>query len=118
MAYIEDQYLPDGFTFKEPSKLSKSEVYDRLKFWYGRQQDGGIETVFKFRCIKGKDGQPEEVAMDEEAVKGRKKKKTGRKQGPKGKGKERREDTPSDVDHSHEEAQKPTGKKVAKKGGN
>src|SRR6202790_1169604 len=52
--YVEDEFIPDGFTFKEPSKLSKPEAYLRLKFWYDRQQDRKIETVFRFRAVKGK----------------------------------------------------------------
>jgi hypothetical protein len=117
MTYVEDQYLPEGFTFKEPSKLSKSEVYKHLKFWYGRQQDGGAETVFKFRCIKGKDGEPEEVAMEEETSKARKKKKPVQKQGPKGKGKGkgRQEETQSDEDPSKDKVPKQPLKKAGRK---
>jgi hypothetical protein len=54
--YVEDEFIPDGFTFKEPSKLSKPEAYLRLKFWYDRQQDRKIEMVFQFRAVKGKQG--------------------------------------------------------------
>jgi hypothetical protein len=113
--YVEDQYLPEGFTFKEPSKLSKAEVYECLKFWYGRQQDGGAETAFKFRCIKGKNGKPKEVVTEEQLVEVRKKKKPGRKQGRAGKGKERQEDTPSDGHSSESEVPEPAPKKARRK---
>ena len=29
--YVDPEYLPANFTFKEPSKLSKQEALDRLK---------------------------------------------------------------------------------------
>jgi hypothetical protein len=53
--YVHAQYLPPDFTFKEPSKLSKTEAYERLKFWYDRQQDPGVK-VFEFHCFRGSDG--------------------------------------------------------------
>ena len=112
---MDEEYLPDGFTFKEPSKLSKSEVYERLKFWYGRQQDGGIETVFKFRCIKGKDGKPQEVPIDEEDVLPNKRKKPNRKQRTGKKG--RAEQDPKDVDQSEEDARAPARKTAPTKKG-
>ena len=56
--YVDPEYMPEGFTFKEPSKLSKVEAYARLKFWYDRQQDPNIKRVFQFRRIRGKIGEP------------------------------------------------------------
>jgi len=56
--YVDKEYVPEGFTFKEPSKLSKSEARDRLKFWYDRQTDNGIKTVFEFCRVRGKGGEP------------------------------------------------------------
>jgi hypothetical protein len=38
--------------------LPKSDGYAYLKFWFQRQEDPQIETVFKFKWIKGKDGEP------------------------------------------------------------
>jgi hypothetical protein len=56
--YVAKEYLPDGFRFKEPSKMAKADVYAFLKFWFQRQEDPGTETVFEFQRIKGKDGEP------------------------------------------------------------
>jgi hypothetical protein len=58
MEYVEKEYLPEGFYFKEPSKLPKSDGYAYLKFWFQRQEDPQIKTVFEFKRIKGKDGEP------------------------------------------------------------
>jgi hypothetical protein len=56
--YVDSQYVPEDFSFKEPSKLSKKESYERLKFWFDRQADPNIKTVFQFRRIRGPDGDP------------------------------------------------------------
>jgi hypothetical protein len=71
--YVDQEYLPEGFTFKEPSKLSKVEARDRLKFWYDRQENPRVKKVFQFRRIRGKHGEPELP------VEGQKKKKPSRK---------------------------------------
>ena len=71
--YVDPEYRPDGFTFKEPSKLSKIEAYAGLKFWYDRQQDPKVKKVFQFRRIRGKNGEPELPDL------GRKEKKSNRK---------------------------------------
>jgi hypothetical protein len=59
--YVDEEYIPQGFTFKEPSKLSKVEAYDRIKFWYDRQENRSKKRVFQFRQIRGKDGEPEQL---------------------------------------------------------
>jgi len=59
--YVDPKYVPVNFTFKEPSKLSKQEALDRLKFWYGRQEDPKIKTVFQFQKVLGRDGEPESL---------------------------------------------------------
>lgn len=46
--YVDQEYMPDSFTFKEPSKLSKPEALTSLKFWYDRQQNPKVKTVFQF----------------------------------------------------------------------
>ena len=105
---MDDKYLPDGFTFKELSKLSKSEIYECLKFWYGHQQDRGIETMFKFHCIKGKDGKPQEVPIEDVVPNKRKKPSRKQRTGKKGKA----EEDPDDVNQSEEDAQAPAPKKT------
>jgi hypothetical protein len=72
---VDPKYVPEGFTFKEPSKLSKIEALDRLKFWYDRQQNPKVNKIFQFRRILGRTGEPEELP---DAV--RKQKKPSRKQ--------------------------------------
>jgi hypothetical protein len=57
--YVDKEYIPDGFTFKEPSKLNKIEAYDRLKFWYDRQENPRVKKVFRFSRIRGPTGDPE-----------------------------------------------------------
>jgi hypothetical protein len=77
--YVDPEYMPEGFTFKEPSKLSKVEAYARLKFWYDRQQDPKIKRVFQFSRIKGKNGEPE---LPDRGRKAKKSNKTGGRKAP------------------------------------
>jgi hypothetical protein len=65
--YVEGQYLPPDFTFKEPSKLSKPEAYDRLKFWYDRQQNGDI--TLKFHRYRGHGGDAVAVGLSAKSKK-------------------------------------------------
>jgi len=46
--YVNQEYIPDRFTFKEPSKLSKAKALNQLKCWYNRQTDSRVKTVFQF----------------------------------------------------------------------
>jgi len=59
--YVAPEYVPSNFRFAEPSKLSKVDARAWLKFWYDRQQDPKIKTVFKFKKIKGKSGDPIDI---------------------------------------------------------
>ena len=59
--YVAPEYVPSNFRFAEPSKLSKVDARAWLKFWYDRQQDPKIKTVFKFKKIKGKSGDPVDI---------------------------------------------------------
>src|ERR1700722_19649682 len=53
--YVDNKYVPKNFTFKEPSKLTKVECYERVKFWYDRQENPTIKKVFQYRSIQGPD---------------------------------------------------------------
>jgi hypothetical protein len=56
--YVDSEYLPEGFTFKEPSKVNKAVTYAWLKFWFDRQEDPRTKTVFTFKVVKGNNGEP------------------------------------------------------------
>ena len=64
--------------------------------------------MFMFRCIKGKDGKPQELLIDEEDVVPNKRKKPSRKQRTGKKG--RAEEDLNDVDQSEGDARAPAPK--------
>jgi hypothetical protein len=93
--YVEDEYLPEGFKFSEPSRVSKFECEARLKFWYNRQEDPKVKKTFEFHSFRGADGDPVRVQRAKGGVKGKAPKKSAR-----GRGRKRRiedaEDTEED----------------------
>ena len=54
--YVDNEYVPKNFTFKEPSKLTKVECYERVKFWYDWLENPMIKKGFQYRSIWGSDG--------------------------------------------------------------
>ena len=54
--YIDSDFLPEGFEFKDPSKLSFSAAQQLLSFWAQRQQDDDEDHVFQFKAIRGASG--------------------------------------------------------------
>jgi hypothetical protein len=84
--YVDEEYLPEGFYFKEPSKMVKADVYTYLKFWFRRQEDPRTETVFEFKRIKGKDGEPVGLRVSTTNQRKQVAKRGPRKTGPKKKG--------------------------------
>ena len=66
--YINPKYLLADSTLKEPSKLTKSEAHDHLKFWYDRQEDPSCKVPFMFKAFRStKDGSAVAVAMGPKA---------------------------------------------------
>src|SRR5579859_2239671 len=51
--FINPEYLPTGFSLKEPSKLKAGQVNELLEFWQQRQDDEDI--TFAFAAIQSKD---------------------------------------------------------------
>jgi len=45
---IDPEYLPPDFKFRDPSKMKKSHYRLLLEYWYERQGDPDIDTVFAF----------------------------------------------------------------------
>ena len=45
---IDPEYLPPDFKFRDPSKMKKSHYQLLLEYWYERQGDPDIDTVFAF----------------------------------------------------------------------
>jgi hypothetical protein len=78
--YVDSEYLPEGFAFKEPSKVTKAVTREWLKFWFGRQEDPQTATVFAFKGVKGKNGEPVHAAGS--GIKGTSTRKGGRKPKP------------------------------------
>jgi hypothetical protein len=48
-AMIDSEYLPDNFTFCDPSRMKKNDYFTLLQHWYERQEDKDIETTFAFK---------------------------------------------------------------------
>ena len=46
---IHHKYLPDDFTFRDPSKMRKAHYQSLLEHWYMRQEDDSIDVVFAFK---------------------------------------------------------------------
>jgi hypothetical protein len=46
---IHHKYLPDDFTFRDPSKMKKAHYRSLLEHWYVRQEDDSIDIAFAFK---------------------------------------------------------------------
>jgi hypothetical protein len=46
---IHHKYLPDNFTFRDPSKMKKAHYRLLLEHWYKRQEDDSIDIAFAFK---------------------------------------------------------------------
>ena len=79
--YVDNEYVPKNFTFKEPSKLTKVECYERVKFWYDRQENPTIKKVFQYRSIRGPDGNLLQTKMTGNDKRGSRKAKNGKSKG-------------------------------------
>src|ERR1700719_1694367 len=75
--YVDNEYVPKNFTFKEPSKLTKVECYERVKFWYDRQENPTIKKVFQYQSIRGPDGNLLQTKMTGNDKRGSRKAKNG-----------------------------------------
>jgi hypothetical protein len=69
--YVNLDYLPEGFAFKEPSKINKADSLAWLRFWFNRQEDPRTKTVFTFEQIRGNDGLPVKAIAQAETGGGR-----------------------------------------------
>ena len=46
---IDSEYLPPDFKFRDPSKMKKAHYQLLLEYWYKRQQNPDVDTVFAFK---------------------------------------------------------------------
>lgn len=63
---IDAKYLPRGFEFKDPSKLSVEAARRLLTFWIDRQDDLAEYPTFRFKAFVNKKGEITEVPSDDE----------------------------------------------------
>lgn len=53
--FIDEEFLPSGFTLREPTRLKEQEMIRLLRFWLDRQ-DSGTDIPFKFKAYRQSDG--------------------------------------------------------------
>lgn len=64
--FIDAQYLPKNFEFKDPSKMTVGAARAVLKFWINRQEDFEIQTVFRFKGVQDKSGEITQIPSESE----------------------------------------------------